>query len=124
MDLTCSLHERTNPWITKMTSPWSPQPIQSADESLAISKLKNIKSTWHDQINLLYIKESLLVTIPYNTIPYNTIPYNTIPYNTIPYHTIPYHTIPYHTIPYHTILYHTIPYHTLIINTSITTELF
>ena len=39
---------------------------------LAMSKLKNTKSTGHDQINLQHIKESLIVTIPYITLIINT----------------------------------------------------
>ena len=39
---------------------------------LAISKLKNTKSTGHDQINLQHIKESLMVTIPYIILIINT----------------------------------------------------
>ena len=61
-------HERTHPRITKKSSLWSPQPVQAADVILAISKLKNTKSTGHDQINLQHIKESLMVTIPYITL--------------------------------------------------------
>ena len=34
------------------------QPVQAADVILAISKLKNTKSTGHDQINLQHVKES------------------------------------------------------------------
>ena len=44
-----------------------------ADVILAISKLKNTKSTGHDQINLQHIKESLMVTIPYITLIINTL---------------------------------------------------
>ena len=58
-------HERTHPRITRKSSLWSPQPVQVADVILAISKLKNTKSTGHDQINLQHIKESTMVTIPY-----------------------------------------------------------
>ena len=49
-----------------------PQPVQAADVILAISKLKNTKSTEHDQINLQHIKESQMVTIPYITLIINT----------------------------------------------------
>ena len=45
---------------------WSPQPEQ------AFSKLRNSKSTGHDQINLRYIKESLMVTISYIILIVNT----------------------------------------------------
>ena len=65
-------HERTHPRITRKSSLWSPQPVQAADVILAISKLKNTKSTGHDQINLQHIKESLMVTIPYITLIINT----------------------------------------------------
>ena len=65
-------HERTHPRITRKSSLWSPQPVQAADVILAMSKLKNIKSTGHDQINLQHIKESLMVTIPYITLIINT----------------------------------------------------
>ena len=65
-------HERTYPRITRKSSSWSPQPVQAADVILVISKLKNIKSTGHDQINLQHIKESLMVTIPYITLIINT----------------------------------------------------
>ena len=55
-------HERTHLWITRKSSLWSPQPVQVADVMLAISKLKNTKSTRHDQIqkfkyNFLFKKE-------------------------------------------------------------------
>ena len=66
------MHERTNPRITKKNTLWSPQPVQAADVTLAISKLKNIKSIRHDQINLQHIKESLMVTFPYITLNINT----------------------------------------------------
>ena len=56
-------HERTHPRITKKSSMWSPQPVQAADILLAISKLKNTKSTGHDQINLQHGKESLIIVI-------------------------------------------------------------
>ena len=46
--------------------------VVEADVILAISKLRNIKSTAHDQINLQYIKESLMVTIPYIRLIMNT----------------------------------------------------
>ena len=49
-----------------------PQPVQAADVILAISKLKNTKSTGHDQINLQHVKESPMVTIPYITLIINT----------------------------------------------------
>ena len=65
-------HERTHSRITKKSSLWSPQPVQAADVILAISKLKNTKSTGHDQINVQYIKEILMVTIPYITLIINT----------------------------------------------------
>ena len=65
-------HERTHPRITRKSSLWSPQPVQAADVILAISKLKNTKSTGHYQINLQYVKESLMVTIPYITLIINT----------------------------------------------------
>ena len=39
---------------------------------MAISKLKNTKSTGHDQINLQHIKERLMVTVPYITLIINT----------------------------------------------------
>ena len=65
-------HERTHLWITRKSSLWSPQPVQAADVILAISKLKNTKSTGHDQINLQYFKESPMVTIPYITLMINT----------------------------------------------------
>ena len=65
-------HERTHPRITRKSSLWSPQPVQAADVILAISKLKNTKSTGHDQINLQHVKESLMVTIPYITLIINT----------------------------------------------------
>ena len=42
------------------------------DVILAISKLKNTKSTGHDQFNLQHIKGSLMVTIPYITFIINT----------------------------------------------------
>ena len=44
-------HKRIHPRFTEKSSLWSPQPVQAADV-LAISKLKNTKSTGHDQINL------------------------------------------------------------------------
>ena len=47
-------------------------PVQEADVILAKSKLKNTKSTGHDEINLQHIKESLMVTIPYITLIINT----------------------------------------------------
>ena len=50
-------HERTHPRITKKSSLSSPQPVQAADVTLAISKLKNTKSTGHDQINLQHVKK-------------------------------------------------------------------
>ena len=65
-------HERTHPRITRKSSFWSPQPVQAADVILAISKLKNTKSSGHDKINLRHIKESLMVTIPYITLIINT----------------------------------------------------
>ena len=65
-------HERTHPRITRKSSLWSPQPVQAADEILAISKLKNTKSTGHDQINLEHIKESIMATIKYITLIINT----------------------------------------------------
>ena len=65
-------HGRTHSRITWKSSLWSPQPVQAADVILAISKLKNTKSTGHDQINLQYIKESLIVTIPNITLIINT----------------------------------------------------
>ena len=65
-------HERTQPRITRKSSLWSPQPVPAADVILAISKLKNTKSTGHDQINLQHITESLMVTIPYITLIINT----------------------------------------------------
>ena len=40
---------------------------QAADV-ISISKLKNTKSTGHDEINLQHIKESLMVAIPYITL--------------------------------------------------------
>ena len=46
--------------------------MQAANVILAISKLKNTKSTGHDKINLQHIKESLMVTIPYITLIINT----------------------------------------------------
>ena len=58
-------YERTHSRITRKSLLWSPQPVQAADVILAISKLKNTKSTGHDQINLQHIKESLMVTIPH-----------------------------------------------------------
>ena len=65
-------YERTHLQITRNSSFWSPQPVKAADVILAISKLKNTKSTGHDQINLQHIKESLMVTIPYITLIINT----------------------------------------------------
>ena len=65
-------HGRTHSRITRKSSLWSPQPVQAADVILAISKLKNTKSTGHDQIVLQYIKESLMVTIPNITLIINT----------------------------------------------------
>ena len=65
-------HERTHLRITRKSSFWSPQLVQAADIILAISKLKNTKSTGHDQINLQHIKESLMVTIIYITLIINT----------------------------------------------------
>ena len=65
-------HERTHSRITRKSSLWSPQAVQVADVILAISKLKNTKSTGHDQINLQHIKESLMVTIPNITLIINT----------------------------------------------------
>ena len=61
-------HERIHPRIMKKSSLCSPQPVQAADVILAISKLKNTKSTGHNQINLQYVKESIMVTIPYVTL--------------------------------------------------------
>ena len=63
--------ERTHSRITRKSSLWSNQPVQAADVIFAISKLKNTKSTGHDQI-LEHIKESLTVTIPYITLIVNT----------------------------------------------------
>ena len=66
-------HERTHSGSRE--SPrcaWSPQPVHSGDVILAISKLKNTKSTGHDLINLQHIKESLMVTFPYITLIINT----------------------------------------------------
>ena len=65
-------HERTHPRMTRKSSLWSPQPVQAADVILAISKLKNTKSTGHDQINLQHIKESLMGKIPYIALIINT----------------------------------------------------
>ena len=65
-------HERTHPRIKRKSSLWSPQPVQAADIILPISKLKNTKSTGHDQINLQHIKERIMVTIPYITLIINT----------------------------------------------------
>ena len=65
-------HERTQPRITRKSSLWSPQPVQAADVILAISKLKNTKSTGHDQFNLQHFIESLMVTIPCITLIINT----------------------------------------------------
>ena len=65
-------HERTHPRITKKSSLWSPQSEKAVDVILAISKLKNTKSTGHDQVNLQHVKESLMVTIPYITLIINT----------------------------------------------------
>ena len=65
-------HERTHPRITRKSSSWSPQPVKAADVILAISKLKNTKSTVHDQINVQHIKESLMFTIPYIALIINT----------------------------------------------------
>ena len=65
-------HERTHPRIMRKSSLCSPQPVQAADVILAISKLKNTKSTGHDQIDLQHIKESQLVTSPYITFIINT----------------------------------------------------
>ena len=50
-------HERTHSRITRMSSLWSPQPVHAADVILAISKLKNSKSTGHYEINLQHIKK-------------------------------------------------------------------
>ena len=66
------VHERTNPQITKKTSLWSPLPVQAAEVTLAISKLKNTKSTGRGLINLQHIKESYMVTVPYITLIINT----------------------------------------------------
>ena len=65
-------HEETHPRITRKSSLWSPKPVQVADAILAISKLKNTKSTGHDLINLQHIKVSRMVTIPYITLIINT----------------------------------------------------
>ena len=65
-------HVRTHPWITRKSSLWSSKPKQAADVILAVSKLKNTKSTGHDKIKFQYIKESLIVTIPYITLIINT----------------------------------------------------
>ena len=65
-------HERTHLRIARKSSLWSNQPVQAADVIFAISKLKNTKSTGHDQINLQHIKKSLMVTIPYITLIVNT----------------------------------------------------
>ena len=65
-------HERTHLQITRKSSLWSPQPVQAADIILAISKLKDTKSTGHDQINLQHFKESLMGTIPYIALIINT----------------------------------------------------
>ena len=56
--------------IHRKSSLWSPQPVEAADVvfASAVSKLKNTKSTEHDQMNLQRIKESLIFTIPYNTL--------------------------------------------------------
>ena len=55
------MHERTNPRITKNTSLWSPQPVQAADVTLAISKLKNTKSIEHDQrLSMIIISKKVL----------------------------------------------------------------
>ena len=50
------------------------QPVQAADVTIAISKLKNTKSTGHDQIKLQHIKGSLLVAVAYITLIINTVP--------------------------------------------------
>ena len=47
-------HNRTHLQITRKSSLWSSQPVQAADVILAISKLKNTKSTGHE-INKKYI---------------------------------------------------------------------
>ena len=52
-------HERTHSRITRKSSLWSPQPVETADVILAMSKLKNTKSTGHDQINLHNISEKV-----------------------------------------------------------------
>ena len=72
VDTQVAFHERTHLRIMRMSSLWSPRPVQAANAMLAISKLKNTKSTGHDQINLQHIKESLMVTIPYITLIINT----------------------------------------------------
>ena len=46
--------------------------MQDADVTLAISKLKNTKSTEHGQINIEHIIDSLLVTTPYIILIINT----------------------------------------------------
>ena len=62
------MHEKTHSKdYEKVFKLWCPKPVQAADVILAIPKLKNTKSTGHDQINLQHIKESLMVTIPYST---------------------------------------------------------
>ena len=77
MELCAVNHERKYPRITRKSSLWSLKLVKAADVILAISKLKNTKSTGHDQINL-HIKESLMVTSLYITLiikqPINLLP--------------------------------------------------
>ena len=53
-----TIDEKTHQLITWRFSLWSQQPVQAADVILAISKLKNIKSTGYDQINLQHRRKS------------------------------------------------------------------
>ena len=73
MDLMCRLGMREHIHRSRENSSlWSPQPVQAADVTLAISKFKTTESTGHDQISLQHVKKSLMVTIPYITLIINT----------------------------------------------------
>ena len=72
MDLMCRLGTREHIHGSRESPRCGVPNLQAADVILAISKLKNIKLTGHDQINLQHVKESLMVTIPYISLIINT----------------------------------------------------
>ena len=64
MDLICRLSMREHILGSRESSRCVvPNLVQAADVTLAISNLKNTKSTAHDRINLQHIIESQMVTI-------------------------------------------------------------